>query len=406
MPSRPPPDGATLTFVVPWFGADVRGGAELQAWDTVRQIARNGYDVELWTTCSRSFLAAWGENAHPPGTTLVEGVSVRRFPVVPRDEALFGSLNGLLLSGGRLSAAQEDSFFANSINSAALRRAIADEGEGRLFVFIPYLYGTTIAGALVRPERSVLMPCFHDEPYGHLDRTKRVFAEVRGMLYLAPEEREALEGVVGGAVPGRVVGGGIDLPTAGDPARFRRETGIEDDFVLCVGRIDPGKNTHQLAAYFDFWARRAGRREKLVLIGGGEMPLPAGGGVVSLGPRPEQVKNDACAAAALLCQPSVNESFSRVIMEAWLQESPVLVNGHCAVTRGHCRRSGGGLWFDDYHQFAAAMDLLLGDRDLRSRLGRAGRAYVLDNYRWEKVVGRSVAAIEEMTGFRVRRLAS
>ncbi len=60
------------------------------------------------------------------------------------------------------------------------------------------------------------------------------------------------------AIPGVVVGGGIDIPAAGDPERFRRETGIGGEFMVCVGRIDPGKNTHQLAAYFDAWVRRRG----------------------------------------------------------------------------------------------------------------------------------------------------
>ncbi len=403
MPSLPSGDGATLTFVVPWFGADVRGGAELQAWETVRQMAARGWAVELWTTGSRSFLARWDENVHPAGTALVDGVPVRRFAVDPRDEGLFGSLNGLLLAGGRLSPAHEALFVANSINSADLCRSIAGEGDRRVFVFIPYLYGTTITGAAVRPDRSLLMPCFHDEPYGHLDTVRRMFGAVRGMLYLAPEERTALERVVGAALPGVVVGGGIDMPAAGDPERFRRETGIGGEFVVCVGRIDPGKNTHRLAAYFDAWVRRRGGTEKLVLIGGGEMRLPEFGSVVNLGQRPEQVRNDACAASAFLCQPSVNESFSRVIMEAWLQETPVLVHGCCAVTLGHCRRSGGGLWFEDYHQFAAAAELLLGDRDVREDLGRAGRRYVVDNFGWDAVVERTARAIEELSGSRLGR---
>ena len=107
---------------------------------------------------------------------------------------------------------------------------------------------------------------------------------------------------------------------------------------------------------------------------------------------------DACAGALALCQPSVNESFSRVIMESWLNEVPVLVHAGCAVTVGHCRRSGGGLWFRDFLEFSEAADLLAGDPELRRRLGEAGRRYVLAECSWDAVCARIVRAVAELTG--------
>jgi len=110
---------------------------------------------------------------------------------------------------------------------------------------------------------------------------------------------------------------------------------------------------------------------------------------------------DACAGALLLCQPSVNESFSRVIMESWLNEVPVLVHADCAVTVGHCRRSGGGLWFGDFLEFSEAADLLAGDPELRRRLGAAGRRYVLAECSWDEVCARIARAVVELTGERL-----
>ena len=92
--------GVTLAFVVPWFGDEVRGGAELQGWETARELSRRGCRVEILTTCSRSFLHRWDENHHAPGVSEREGITVRRFAVDRRDEGRFAAANGPLLSGG------------------------------------------------------------------------------------------------------------------------------------------------------------------------------------------------------------------------------------------------------------------------------------------------------------------
>ncbi len=404
-PSSAPAEGqARLALVIPWVGDDAHGGAELQGWETARELAARGWAVEVLTTCSRSFLHRWDENYHRPGEELREGVPVRRFPVDRRDEGRFGAANQALLAGGRLSPTQEDDFVRESINSRELYRFIRERGDEYVFIFLPYLYGTTLIGASVRPDRSLLMPCFHDEPYAYLEVTRRRFGEVRGMLYLTTEEARAVDRVMGRSIPGMVTGGGIDVGPAGSGERFRSATGIADPFLLYVGRLDRGKNTHLLMAYFRRWLARNEGSMKLVLIGGGDLPVPADEpAFVRLGVTDEGGKRDACAAALALCQPSVNESFSRVIMEAWLQGTPVLVSGRCEVTRGHCLRSAGGLFFDDWYEFAEEMDLLAADEGLRRGLGEAGRRYVQANYRWDTVIARLLDAVTSLTGLRPAR---
>ncbi len=404
--SAPSEAGARLAFVIPWFGPEARGGAELQGWETARAMARRGYAAEVLTTCSRSFMHPWEENHFAPGLETVDGVPVRRFKVDGRRANLFGAVNQSLLDGVRLSPEQEDVFLRHNINSADMRRFIAERGDEYVFVFLPYLYGTTLGGAAVRPDRSLLMPCFHDEPYGYLEAVRRIFGGVRGMLYLTPEEGSAVERAMGATIPGRVVGGGIDTALTGSGERFRRATGVEDPYLLYVGRLDRGKNTHLLMDYFRHWAGRRGGAERLLLLGGGSLPVPAEEKrFLRLGVMDEQGKMDACAAAAALCQPSVNESFSRVIMEAWLNEVPVVVHAGCDVTREHCRRSGGGLYFKDYFEFAEIMDLLFGDEGTGRKLGAAGRRYVLATCHWDAVCRRLAGAVEDLTGARLSRRA-
>jgi glycosyltransferase involved in cell wall biosynthesis len=391
-----------LAFVVPWFGEEVRGGAELQGWETARELARRGIRVEILTTCSRSFLHRWDENHHPAGVSEREGVTVRRFPVDRRDEGRFAAANRVLLGGGAASAAVEEDFVRQNINSSGLYRFIGENAARYLFVFSPYLYGTTLAGAAVCPERSLLIPCLHDESYAYLGVARRMFLAVRGSLFFTPEEAEVARKACGRVPPGRVTGGGIDTHLRGDAERFRRASSVRDPYLLYIGRLDRGKNTHVVMAYALEWARRRGRGERLVLLGRGPLEIPGREpAFVAAGALDDQGKMDACAGALLLCQPSVNESFSRVIMESWLNEVPVLVHAGCPVTVGHCRRSGGGLWFRDYLEFSEAADLLAGDPELRRRLGEAGRRYVLSECSWDTVCARIVQAVSDLTGERL-----
>ena len=75
--------------------------------------------------------------------------------------------------------------------------------------------------------------------------------------------------------------------------------------------------------------------------------------------------------ATVSVSPSALESFSLVVLEAWVERVPVVVNATCDPTREHCERSGGGLWFGSYREFESVLDRLLADPALRRQAGRA-----------------------------------
>jgi glycosyltransferase involved in cell wall biosynthesis len=66
-------------------------------------------------------------------------------------------------------------------------------------------------------------------------------------------------------------------------------------------------------------------------------------------------------------------------------KKPVLANGNCAVLRGQCIRSNGGLWYADYAEFREGMNYLLGDDSLAMTLGKQGEMFVRNNYTWQEV---------------------
>ena len=88
------------TFVLPWYGADVTGGAETEARKTVEGLQRlAGVEVEVLTTCVHDFHSDWSINARPEGLEWVDGIPVRRFPVRSRNTRAFDAVNLRLMHG-------------------------------------------------------------------------------------------------------------------------------------------------------------------------------------------------------------------------------------------------------------------------------------------------------------------
>ena len=61
------------------------------------------------------------------------------------------------------------------------------------------------------------------------------------------------------------------------------------------------------------------------------------------------------AAADVLLMPSYFESLSMVALEAWAIGTPVLANGRCDVLKGQVIRSGAGLYYENFAEFAEAL---------------------------------------------------
>jgi glycosyltransferase involved in cell wall biosynthesis len=381
-----------LAFVIPWYGPNIPGGAEALTRRTAEHLYQAGMPVEILTTCIRDIHGDWNKNFHKPGLDYVNGLPVRRFPVMPRDRQAFDQVNWRLMNNLPIMAEQEKTFIEQMMCVPELYKFIRAHQQEYLFIFVPYMFATTYYGAKLCPERSLIIPCLHDESYVYLDIYKEVIPRARGLIYLTNVEVDLAERVFGESKNGqirRVLGCGIDTDISGDGARFRHKYKLGDTpFVLYAGRRDSGKNTPLLLDYWRRYCRESGRKAKLVLIGSGQMSIlpeeqPY---ILDLGFVPVQDKYDSFAAANLFCLPSINESFSIVIMESWLMETPVLVHGRCAVTRQHCQLANGGLYFDNYDEFSATVDYLLDHPETAATLGKQGRRYVLDNFQWPAII--------------------
>lgn len=379
-----------IGFVTPWFGENIPGGAEAELRGLASHLYRAGTELEILTTCVPQFSADWGRNALPSGRTTVCGLPVRRFRVRKRDARAFDAVNAQLMRGAQIDRKGEELFLREMINSSALYRYMEKHGdEYALFVFIPYMFGTSYYGCLSAPEKSVLIPCMHDESYAYMQLYKECFSSIAGMIFLSkPEEALArrLYGLSG--IRAETLGAGLDTDISGNAERFRKKYKIDEPFLLYAGRKDKGKNVDTLLDYFSRYKAQSKCALKLVLIGGGSMdiPAPVREEVRDIGFVDAQDKYDAYSAALCLCQPSHNESFSLVIMESWLCSRPVLVSDDCAVTRHFARDARGGLYFSNFSDFAGCVDYFLSHEDVCVKMGNNGREYVLSRFSWDVIV--------------------
>jgi glycosyltransferase involved in cell wall biosynthesis len=387
-----------VAFICPWYGPDIPGGAEAEARRTVENLSQRGIQVEVWTTCVKDFEGDWADNVYPAGDSLINGVLVKRFPVIARNGELFATLNRRILSGEKLSGEEEDLFFQHMINSPRLYQHIRNQGRSFILFFIPYLFSTTYYGARIHPDRSFIIPCLHDEGYARMELLGKLFHRVRGLIFHTQCERELGQSLFFlTKTQSHLFGEGIDTEIYSDPDRFRQKYEIKVPYLLYAGRRDAGKNTPLLINFFIHFKKRHPSNLKLVLIGNLpiQIPLEGQGDILDLGFVPKQDKYDAYGGAALFCQPSVMESFSIVIMESWLCGTPVLVNAHCPVTVEHCRNSQGGLFFKDYFEFEGCLQEILDNPLLSNEMAQKGRDYVLSHFHWDLICQKYIQLIQQ-----------
>ncbi len=388
-----------IALVIPWYGLESAGGAEVHARRLAESLQQAGVAIEVWTTCGRDSFALRGQDFYPAGQTYVNNVPVRRFPLRRPGQPTFFEQNPAVLSDLPGFPAHELALWDElQVESDELYQFLWEYHQTYRYILMPYPYASTFWAAWFAPEHSFLIPCLHDEPYARYSTYAWVFRRMKKVLFNSEAERDLAVHLYG-LPPERtaVLWEGVDMEWQGDAARFRDKYGLREPFLLYVGRRDRGKRTPFLVNAFCEYKLRRGGALRLALAGPGEVEIPPAftGEVVDLGYISEQDKHDAYAAATLFVQPSAVESFSIVLMEAWLQRTAALVNGECDVLRRHVLASGGGLPFHGYHEFEAALDYLLAQPSLRTEMGRRGEAYVRGNFRWEDVVKRFIAAVCE-----------
>lgn len=385
-----------IAAVLPRYGASIGGGAETLVRELLLSLSKAypSMKIEVLTTCAKDH-RTW-ENFYKEGSVVEEGITVRRFLVDKRDLSTFIKAEQKLAQGFILSDDEQISWLENSVNSLSLYEHIKNHTrEFDLIFYAPYLFGTSFWGPLLSPSNAVLLPCLHDEAYAYLPVFRHLFRSVKGIMWNAQPEAELAEKIyriTDLQDKGQVVGMGFEqLPQISGNAVH------DKPFVLYSGRKETGKNLDYLISCYQEYRKSASDPFDLLLIGSGTVDfldtLPEG--VVDKGFVSEEEKRLYFSQAGLFLQPSVNESFSIVLMESWREKTPVLVHGDCAVTSHHVAESGGGMWFRSVKEFIECLERISTSPEERKIMGEKGYEYVRDTYSWDAVHRRFFEGVEK-----------
>lgn len=387
-----------IGFVTPWYGDDISGGAEAMLRDLTENLHKQNIPVEILTTCVKDFRSDWNKNYYREGTSINKnGINVRRFRVRKRNTDAFNEVNIRFMENITVTAEEESIFLREMVNSTALYRYMKENSDNYpLFVFIPYMFGTTYWGMKLFPEKSVLIPCLHDEPYAYMKHFRKLFPQSAGMVFNSEPEKNLAEKIYDLRNTKTLTAGiGMNTDITAEPENFHTKYNIKEPFILYAGRRDKGKNIDTLIKYHNEYIRRNNKNLRLILIGGGE--TVKGRNIIDLGYISRQDKYNAMSACEFLCQPSMNESFSLVIMESWLCKRPVLVHEGCEVTKNFVSESNGGLYFRNYPEFKACTDYLLKNRKISEIMGLNGMEYVKSHFTHEIVTRKYIEFFKEIS---------
>lgn len=368
-----------IAIIVQRYGVEVNGGAELEARLVAEHLAPY-LQVEVLTTCARDYMT-W-QNEYPAGVETINGIPVRRFPVrAPRQVAQFDQFTAKILAAPATWYDQVEWMARQGPDVPALFEFLrAQHHRYDLLIFYTYLYATTFIGLQIAPQKSILVPTAHDEPWIYFDLFRTVFHLPRGLIFNSPEEQVLVRRLFHNEyIPGAVLGVGIEV----SPGASQRL--LDADYILYMGRVDRSKNCDELFRYFIEYKRVTHDPIKLVLLGSLMMPVPAHPDIVALGYVSDAERFTWLQHAQAFVMPSQNESLSMATLEAWAMGVPVLVNGAAIVLKGHCQRSGGGLYYNGEDEFATCLQQLLHDKETHRTFGQRGKNYIAQFYRWERI---------------------
>ena len=392
----PAPTRGRIAFVTPRYGDTVVGGSEAVVREAAHGLTERGYDVEVLTTCAVDHYT-WASELEP-GTTVDRGVTVRRFQtVLSRHPGRWTRMQERLLAGELLDEAEELVWINGRFRVPDLYLYLAGHAEEyAAIIFSPYLFWSTLYCTAIAPERTILMPCLHDEPYAYLRSVAAALASSAAVWFLSEPEHQLGHRLAPVAARHAVIGAAVDVPAAYDPEGFRDRHDLTRPFVLYAGRREGGKGWQELVGGFWLAALRHRLPFDLVTVGVGPAKVPPSleHRVVDLGYLATAEVADAFAAADAFVQPSANESFSRTIMEAWLAETVVIANGESEVVTWHCERSGGGLVYADELELGQCLRFVAEAPKQAAELARKGREYVLANYTWPSVLDAMERSLE------------
>lgn len=383
-----------ICLVVQRYGLEVNGGAELQCRLFAEQLKKIYTQVHVVTTKAIDYMT-W-KNEYINDEETINGVIVHRFPV-DKERVIneFNEINGTFLTVGLPESREQEWIDKQGPYCPSAIKYIEEHKEDyEVFIFYTYLYYTSVMGIPKVKEKAIVVPEAHDEPFHRMKIFRNVFMEPRSFFFNTEEECNLVHRLYhNDHIPYGLGGIGLDIPDDVDADRFKQKYNL-DNYMIYAGRIDEGKNCKQLFNFYLEYKKRNDSDLKLVLVGKPVIAIPKSKDIISLGFVSDQDKFDAIAGAHMLVLPSEFESLSMVVLEAMSLYTPVIVNGKCPVLRGHCIKSNGALYYNNFFEFEGEINYILTHEEEKKIMCQNAKQYVDNNYQWDRIIERLCLLIE------------
>jgi glycosyltransferase involved in cell wall biosynthesis len=383
-----------LCVVTPRFGEQVMGGAERAIRKIVYSLARN-HEVTVLTSTSLNV-----HNFEPEckeGEETVDGVKILRFNFDFELKKIADILRKI--SVRYLVLVEEEKLFLQNFGySESLLTYLEQKAEDfDLILATPYLFGNSVFCAINHPHKTVMIPCLHDEVFAEFELVKLAFKMAKGCIFYSEPEAALAKKLYG--IKDYVVAGipvfqqALRMPSKDISAIY------ENPYIIYVGRKDHAKGLGLLVTHFAEFKQFFRTSLRLVLVGPKRQKMAIDFHNIEkaeeLDDVSDQEKEKLVRGALALVQPSQLESFSLVIMESWMQMTPVIVNSFSSVTKNFVQASNGGFVVSSFLEFSQALNLLLQSKELYTYLGQSGFSFVERNFEEKLILSKFEAALEK-----------
>lgn len=380
------------------YGLEVNGGSEYYARILAEKLA-DRYEVDILTTRAKSY-SDWA-NEYKCKEEIINNVKVKRFRVIYGRRVWKQKILSKLITRFHINMEYVGKKWVEAqgpVCPELIEYIQKNKDRYDCFIFVTYLYYPTVIGLPYVKDKAILIPTAHDEFCIYFKIYKRLFRAAQKIIYLTEEEKVFTEKVFHNEnIPSIIAAVGVDVPQDISGNRFRNKYGIKGDYLIYVGRVDCNKGCGEMQKFFERYIAETGNLElKLVILGQKFMEIQEHGQICYLGFVPEKDKFDGISGARGLWLPSQFESLSIAVLEAMALCKPVIVNGKCEVLKGHCVRSGGGIWYENYRQFCKCIEKLYSNE--YEKMCESAGNYIKKNYSWDIIIRRIRAFLENEEG--------
>jgi glycosyltransferase involved in cell wall biosynthesis len=382
-----------LGVIASAYGEDFIGGAESAVREFVKQFKKlvPSSEVEVFTTNAGDH--DWNPK-YDVGSKLEEGILVNRFPCEIRDKKFYDYWNRVQLDSYGLTDEEEyDMLKCQGPYSPKLIEAV-EKSDCDLFFTHPLLPIICADAVLKTKKPIVIHPGAHNEAQNRLRIYNSALSNAAGISFSTfGEQAYVNQNFEVGGVPQSVIGFGVsEYDGKIDDSvveKVKAKYGIGDSpYILYVGRVQWGKGCWILDRFFSTFIERHPSTDLKCIFAGPVYEAPQeNDSILTLGKVTEEEKWALLHGATALVNASMAESFSLVLIEAWLSKTPILVNSKSYATSEQALRSEGGFSFSNYGEFEGFLEVLL-DEETNAELAENGFNYATKNYSWPTVISR------------------